>query len=211
MVLLASPLVRTAHAGAVSGSMTTDNAFFLYISTSVSTLGTLVETENNWPDVLSFSNFPLTSGVTNYLHIEAINYGGPAGVIGQFTLSDASFEFANGTQTLITDTTDWSGFYNDSNSNPSTAQPWVATTAGVTSLGANGVGPWGNMGGISASADWIWANDSNSLPGGVCGDCTIDLSTPIFSEVSPAPEPGTLGLVGGALIAVGLIRRRKPV
>jgi hypothetical protein len=36
--------------------------------------------------------------------------------MGDFTLSDAGFRFANGTQSLLTETTDWVGAYNDSNS-----------------------------------------------------------------------------------------------
>jgi hypothetical protein len=80
----------------------------------------------------------LTPGVTNYLHIEAINYGVVGGFIGDFTLSDTGFQFANGSQTLVTETTHWSGIYNDSNSNPNAQQSWVLPTGGVAISGC----PW---------------------------------------------------------------------
>ena len=192
-------------AGSISGEMTADNAFFAYISTNDSVLGTLVASENNWGGTASFSNFALTPGVTYYLHVEAINYGGAAGFIGQFDLSGTGFQFANGTQDLLTDTTDWRGIYNNG-SGAVTAQPWVEPTGGVASLGANGIGPWGTRPGISGNADWIWPSDADSMPGGgLCGNCTVDFSTPI-ETVSGAPEPPSMWLMGTALLASCFLR-----
>jgi hypothetical protein len=200
-------LAANAEASTLSGNLTADNAFFVYISTNDSVLGTLVSQGNNWPSTFSFSD-ALTSGVTNYLHIEAINYGGPGAFIGQFTLSDAGFSFANGTQTLLTNATNWTGVYNDSNSNV-VAQNWIQPTGGVTSLGANGIGPWGTISNVSSNADWIWASDANSLPGGsTCQFCTIDLSTKIYAT----PEPSSLALMAagfGLLLACGAKRQRS--
>jgi hypothetical protein len=155
-------------------------------------LGTLVSSGNSWPTTFTLSS-ALTAGVTNYLHIEAINYGGPAIFIGDFTLSDTGFKFANGSQTLLTDTTDWSGSYNNGNSDPSQQQTWIQPTGGVTSFGTNGAGPWGTLSNISSSAQFIWPDDSNSFPdpgagdNGVCGFCTVDFSTP-----KRKPPPRTL-------------------
>ena len=199
--------VNSAKATNISGNLTADNAFFAYISTNDAVLGTLVAQGNSWPTTFSFSGATLTPGVTNYLHIEAINYGGPGAFIGQFTLSDAGFQFANGSQSLLTGTTNWAGIYNNDNSSV-TAQPWVMPTAGVVSFGANGVGPWGTKTGISSSALWIWPNDASSLPGvAACEFCTVDFSTPIISTI---PEPATLLMLGSGIIGLaGLFRRKR--
>jgi hypothetical protein len=177
-------------------------------STNNSTLGTLVASGNNWPTTFSISAAALTPGVTNYLQVEVINYGLQGGFIGDFTLSDTGFHFANGTQSISTETTDWSGIYNNSNSTV-VAQPWVQPTGGTTSFGANGVSPWGTRPGISAGADWIWPNDANSLPGGsACAFCTVDLSTAIVPATA-VPEPGSLLIFGSGVIALASVLRKK--
>jgi hypothetical protein len=205
---LACLSISAASATTISGSLTADNAFFAYISTSSSTLGTLVASGNNWPTAFSISAAALTPGVPNYLQIEVINYGLQGGFIGDFTLSDTSFIFANGMQSISTQTTDWSGIYNNSN-NTVVAQPWVMPTGGTTSFGANGVAPWGTISGISSGADWIWPNDSNSLPGGnACANCTVDLMLAILPSTS-VPEPASLLIFGSGVLAMAGILRRK--
>ena len=211
IVALAGLSISAASATTISGSLTADNAFFAYISTDNSMLGTLIASGNNWPTTFNISAAALTPGVTNYLQIEVINYGLQGGFIGDFTLSNTSFHFANGTQSLSTDTTDWSGIYNSSN-NMVVAQPWVQPTGGVVSFGANGVAPWGTRPGISATADWIWPNDANSLPNGIaCANCTVDLSTVITPGVmTTTPEPASMLIFGsGALAVAGMLRRKR--
>jgi hypothetical protein len=198
-----------AQATTLSGDLTVDNAFFAYLSTSPSTLGTPLTSGNSWPTTFSFTSGNLANE-TYYLNIEAINYGGPGAFIGTFTLSDTGFEFANGSQTLSTDTADWLGIFNSTNSAVS-PQPWLMPTGGVYSEGANGVGPWGTASQISASAVWIWPNDVLSANG--CqnlngGFCTVDFSTPIFST-SATPLPAALPLFAGGLGLMGLISRRR--
>lgn len=207
LAMLSVSAVSVASATTISGNLTADNAFYAYLSTNDAVLGTLIASGNDWPTTFPLSA-ALTPGVTNYLHIEAINYGLWGGFLGQFALSDTGFKFANGTQTLLTETTDWAGIYNDGNSDPSLQQPWVMPTAGTVSFGANGVGPWGTRPGISGSADWIWPNDpaSSSDPTYIaCQFCTVDLSTPI----TPTPEPGTLVIFGSGLIGLAGTVRRK--
>jgi hypothetical protein len=195
--------VQCANATSISGDLTADNAFYAYISTNNTVLGTLVAEGNSWGTTFTFSNFILTPGQTYYLQVEAINYGGEGALIGQFDLSDTGFQFANGSQTILTNTTNWLATYNDANSNPSAQQPWVTPTGSVYSDGTNGVGPWGARSGIGGAADWI---DATTQGLSACGNCTVDFSTPITSA---APEPGTLGLLGGALTGLlALVRRR---
>jgi MSHA biogenesis protein MshQ len=200
--------VQCANASSLSGDLTADNAFYAYISTDNTVLGTLVAQGGNWGATSTFSNFILTPGQTYYLQVEAINYGGPGALIGQFDLSDTGFQFANGSQTMLTDTTDWLAVYNNANSDPNAQQPWVTPTGSVYSLGTNGVGPWGTVSGIDGNADWI---DATVLGLSDCQFCTVDFSTPITSDSSTAPEPGTLGLLGGALTGFLALARRRVI
>jgi hypothetical protein len=198
-----------ASATTISGNTTADNAFFAFLSTDNSVLGTQIASGNSWPTTFTIGPSALTPGVTNYLQFEVINYGGPGGFIGDFTLSDAAFHFANGTQSLSTDTTNWAGIYNSSNSSVA-VQPWVMPTGGVVSFGANGVAPWGPRPGISASALWIWPNDANSLPSGsACQFCTVDFSIAVIPASTTVPEPTSLIAFGSGLIAVAATLRRK--
>ena len=197
---------QCANATSISGDLTADNAFFAYISTDNAVLGTLVAQGNDWGATSTFSNFILTPGQTYYLQVEAINYGGPGDLIGQFNLSDTGFQFANGSQSILTDATNWLAIYNNANSNPNAQQPWVTPTGSVFSVGTNGVGPWGTRSGIDGNADWI---DATTLGLSDCQNCTVDFSTTITSDSSAAPEPGTLGLLGGALTGLFTLVRRR--
>jgi len=204
--LAAISLVTGARATSLGGALTADNAFYAYVSTDNSVLGTLVAQGNSWPTVFNFSNYALAPGQTYYLQIEAINYGGPGAFIGQFSLDDTGFQFSNGTQNLVTNTTDWASIYNNTNSDPTLQQPWVTPTEPVVSQGVNGVGPWGTMSGIDASAQWIDGSD-NGLS--VCQNCTVDFSTVITSNSAATPEPGTCGLLLGAGAAFLLTRLKQ--
>lgn len=198
-----------AQATSISASMTVDNAFYAYISTDDSVRGTLIGSGNNWPTTFGFSG-ALTSGVNNYLHIVAINYGGPGAFIGQFSLSDTAFKFANGTQSLLThatNTTDWRVRYASSNGTVA-EQPWVMPngTDTVFSLGLDGTSPWGFRPGISDAAAFIWGSTANSLCATTGNHCTVSFSTTIFADAVPAPV--SLALVGLGLIGLGALRRR---
>jgi hypothetical protein len=204
-VVLAS---GAAQATVLMGHLTVDNGYFAYISTSDSTLGTLVSSGTYWPTANTFSTV-LPAATTLYLHIEAMNQGVIAGVLGDFSLIGSGYEFANGAQTLTTETTDWTGIYNDKNSD-FTPQPWVVPTGGVVSYGPNvKAGPWHHNAGISSTADWIWPTGATKS-GVACLKCTVDLSTPIFATAVPEPAEWAMIITGlGMIGATARFGRRR--
>jgi hypothetical protein len=207
----------TAQAGAVlTGSFGADNFGFFYLSTSANTLGTLIASTNTWNPATAVNVGNLLAGATYYLNFEVIN-GDPGsqystgGFLGSFSLSGGTF--ANGTTSLLTGTAGWLGIYNDSNYGD-TAQPWIAPAIAVISEGPNGIGPWGTIGGISTSANWIWGADSQSeypystASGAQCGACTVDFQAS-FTTAIPEPAGWTVMLAGlAALAGAGVLRKR---
>ena len=188
LALAAFALCTGAHATTVSTDMTVDNAFNFFVSTDDSIAGTLVGTGNSWPTTFSFTAL-LAPGVTNYIHVQAINQGGPGMFIGDYSLSDSGFQFANGTQTLVTETQDWR------------VSPTGFGTGYVTPIdeGPNGTSPWAFFPAMGASARFIW--EAN-----VCDTCTIFFSTAITPAI---PEPETYAMIIAGLGLMGFIARRR--
>ena len=197
--LAVSLSVGSVGATTLTGNLTADNGFNAYISTSDGTLGTPIGSGADWTTTYSLTSTILTSGVTNYLHIDATNSGGPDGFIGDFALSDANFQFGNGSQSILTDT----GFWTAS----AGSGTWFAPSGTPQSYGTNGVSPWGTKSGISASAEWIWSNPDNGTE--------AFLSIPINyvgSPLSATPIPAALPLFASGLGGLGLLgwrRKRK--
>jgi hypothetical protein len=176
-------MASVGHATTISFNATCDNEFYMYLFTPPA-LATQIGYGNNWGTTYSGSA-TLTPGATQYLQVYGINWSGPAGFIGDFTLSDNSFRFVNGTQYLVTNPTDWFVAATGFNVPPNVA----------TSYGTNGVGPWGSRPGIDGSAQWIWTNNSSGT--------YAYLHTPIYPAA--VPEPSTiLLLVSGILSLIGL-------
>ena len=203
---LASPAAATT----LSGNLTADDSFAVFLSASPTALGTELTSGASWGGVFSLPATALTAGKTYYLQIEAFDGPAPGAFIGTFGLSDANFEFANGSQSLNTDTSGWAGGFNDSTTG--SVQPWVEPTGGVAAYGPNGIGPWGGHGGIDGWAYWIWPNDANSGGTNSCGSCTVDFMTtitPLTSGGVPEPSSWAVMVLGAAGLGAALRRRRQ--
>lgn len=182
----------SAFSSTLTMNLNVDNAFDVYISTSDAVLGTLVGSGTNWPTTYSF-NAVLTPAVTNYIHIVAVNSGGPGGFLGDFSISDNLFQFVNTTQSLVTNNVDWNF------STTGFGGPYVSPADEAP----NGGGPWGNIAGVNAGARWIW-DPAN------CGDCTVYFQTAITANAGSAtPEPTTPLLLAGGIAVLWRMARRK--
>ena len=177
-----------AAATDLTGTLTVDNDFTAYLSTSDSVLGTQIASGNNWGSPQSFS-VSLTPGTTYFLHVVGFNEGGPDMFIGSFGLSDSNFSFSNGTQSLDTNTTDWKG--NLTGFGNATSTP--------LDYGPSGTSPWGNFTGINSTAHFIWMDGTNAV------DVNNFFTTKITANA--VPEPGSMAAL--AFGGLGLLARRR--
>lgn len=218
MALLAAFAPHPARAvSTLSGTLSVDNAFFLYLSTDDTQRGTLIASGTDWTTPISFSTQVLTRG-TNYLHLETFNQGGPYGFLGTFKLWSSSAQttaaiggqFGTGTNTLQTDTTNWKTVFgaNFTNGYTPTAQAWktttttaVTTTTGGTAPYTNGVSPWVAFSSIDSTAKWI--GDASTLYTQNNGNFSV------YYSASFVPEPAGVAVFGAALAAGMWLRRRK--
>ncbi|MCB5184033.1 PEP-CTERM sorting domain-containing protein [Methylobacillus gramineus] len=184
-------LASNVHATSLSGNLTADNEFKLYISTDADVLGTLIAIGNNWSSTFSFSNAPLVAGQDYFLQVVATDWGRPEAFIGEFSLSDSGFIFANGTQHLLTNVNDWAA-----GNGP--ASSWEAPTGTPVDHGNNGSSPWGSVSNISSEARWIWAPEY--------GEGTAYFSTQLIAAI---PEPSSYALMLAGLALVGFAGRKS--
>lgn len=186
-----------AKATTLTYSLNVDNAFTAYISTDNSVAGTNIGSGSMWPTTYSASA-TLIDGVTNYLHIAAVDFARPAMLLGLFTLSDSDFAFANGTQRMVSGDP---GLTVSDNG-------WSAFTA-TANLGPNGTSPWG-LRGPAADARYVWHQN----PATSVAYFTAMLSyqgPPVTETPSPSqvPLPAGLPLILTGLLGLGVLRRRQ--
>jgi len=187
VALIGVSLGLTCAAGAtnITGYISVDNVWSVYLSTDDSVQGTLIASGGTWQTPTQI-DAALTPGVTNYLHVVGQNQGGPSMLIADLGLSDGGFLFANGTASLLSNAADWQGNLTGFGSANVTPQD----------LGPDGTSPWGNFEQIGDSARFIWIDTVND-----------SLTTNYFTvAIRPVPEPGTMAVLalGGAI----LLRRR---
>ena len=196
VVLTASQVNATT----LNGILTADNVFTAYVSTSDSVLGNPIVSGTDWPAIYTFPATALTPGVTNYLHVLARDQGEIFMFEGSFSLSDSNFHFANGTQSLLTNTINWSSdLYSGTWSAPSGTPVSYCTNPFCCT-------PWGN-GNMTVGAQYIWTSGGGSFS-------AAEFSTPIFASLSDVPEPATwaMTIVGFAGLGYMAYRRKsKPV
>ena len=139
--------VAASHAGVttLNASLTADNLFTAYISTDDSLAGTAFASGASWPQTFNGS-FDFLDAGTYYLHVAAVDQGLPAMFIGRFTLSGTDATFANGTQELLTNTTDWRV----------SSTGFNGVFGAPADLGPNGTSPWNSFPQMT-TAHFIWA------------------------------------------------------
>ncbi len=152
----------------VSANVTANDTFYLYISQDEAVEGILIGQGSRYSSTYSL-NTALVPGLTNYLHIKGTDSMGPiAAFIGDFTLNDDSFSFANGTQRLLTGENCWTAYTDD----------FGGTKEKVTTICKNGMGKWATRFGIDLNAQWIWTKGGEDL-------ATRYFSTPIYYSSVP--------------------------
>lgn len=141
----------TSSHAELSSTMTVDNQFEVYLSTDDSVQGNLITSGDNWTTTYDFTA-ELKTGQDYYLHIHARDTGGPAAFLGEFTISGSEHVFANSSNELVSNTTDWSV----------SLTGW-ADYVNPSDYGPNGSSPWGNrFANINSSARWIWSSDNQN-------------------------------------------------
>jgi len=180
------------HATVLTGGLNVDNAFQAYVSTDDNVQGSLIGSGANWPSTIGATT-SLLSGQNYFLHIAAQDHGGIAGFLGDFSLAGADHLFANGSNFIATNTTDW----------------MVSTTgwsgySSVTDLGLNGVGPWGFRTGVVSTANWIWSSDAHND-----NSVYFTLAINAVNNSNAVPEPSVIALFGLGFLGLGFASRRK--
>lgn len=179
-IVLAGVACTAQASVTLSASLTADNLFEAYISTSPTLAGVNFLSGGSWST--TFNGSTLINGAgTYYLHIIAVDQGGPRMMIGEFSLDSIDATFANGTQSLLTNTSDWT--VSDTGLGLSPVAP---NSFGINSAPST----WGTRPGISGDAEFIWHPDFPS---------TAYFSTPI--TIIPTPGALTAGLLGLATLA----------
>ena len=153
----------SAGAATLTGSLTADDAFVVYIGKSSSEPGTLIAQGYDW------AKRTACRPSSHARHLLFTHRGDQLRRAGGF---DRRF-YCRRPASYVTDTTNWFAARNVGSPLP---RQWVpATGRKAISLGLNGVAPWGRKPGISSSAQWIDAFRGLSS----CAGCGVNFSAMI--------------------------------
>jgi hypothetical protein len=155
-VTLVSLFSQVASAQDMSMTVTADNTINVYLSTDDAVLGSNVLGPGTDWTLTDTSTPNLAAGVVNYIHVVADNIGGPAMFLGEFTLLNNTFEFANGTTSLLTNTTDWSVSATDFTAPTYLAPSDLGPNDGTSVTWAGGYGHPDDLTTIDPTATFIW-------------------------------------------------------
>ncbi|WP_298940377.1 PEP-CTERM sorting domain-containing protein [uncultured Psychromonas sp.] len=182
-------LLSVVNASVLTGNLTVDNEYNVYLSTDDNTQGILVSADSSWYESEIFTA-TLAAGTDYFLHVEGIDFSGFEGFLGNFSLDSADHLFSNSTAQLLTNTIDWtvsttgwSNYSNPSSYGDNTAYPWYADTRPAIDV-------------ISA-AEWIWSVDDTAQH--------VYFST----AITAVPAPSTMAIFGLALAGLAYRRFKK--